>query len=325
MSLDPLNAIWAIVVTYNPDAGALTRLIEALAPQVATVLVVDNASASDVGSLLASSTFRNVIVKRMPENVGIAAAQNVGIDEAIRAGAAFIYLSDQDSVPSSSMVAKLSSVLTSTQGKLAAAVGPASVDGRTGQVSFFVVERPGLPRRWQAPWDSERMEKALEVGFLISSGTLMPVEVIKKIGGMRSRYFIDHVDTEWCFRAKAAGYALLGVPDARLFHQLGDSVKRVWFFGSRQVMYHSPLRDYYMFRNTLLMLYDAPMSWMWRVYLLFRLVQFAGYFLVFAQDRVVRLRRMVLGLRHGLLGQGGRLDLDTGLCHVLPRSPLEPR
>jgi rhamnosyltransferase len=141
---------------------------------------------------------------------------------------------------------------------------------------------------------------------------------------MRSQYFIDHIDTEWSFRARKAGYRLIGVPAARLEHRLGDSVRRVWFFGWRQVMAHSPLRDYYMFRNTLLMLRDTPMGMWWRLHFLWRLLQFGVYFLGFAHGRWLRCRRMVLGLWHGIRGAGGRLDPATGACARLPVSPLEP-
>ena len=141
---------------------------------------------------------------------------------------------------------------------------------------------------------------------------------------MRSNYFIDHVDTEWCFRAKKAGYYLIGVPTSRLEHQLGDAVKKVWFFGFRHVMYHSPLRDYYMFRNTFLMLHDTCMTWKWRIFFIWRLVQFGVYFLAFEGERSIRFSRMALGVLHGLKGVSGRIDLTTNQCQPLPISHLEP-
>lgn len=319
------RVVWAVIVSYNPDLTRLKDLVEAVALQVAGVVIVDNASNIDSSVILDDSGVHNVFVINLPENYGIAAAQNIGIERAIQRGATYIYLSDQDSLPSSSIIAELLSAFPSGSKAPVAAVGPATVDERTGQVSFFVVERSGMPRRWKQIVDGEDTKKTVEVGFLISSGTLLSVEAIKHIGGMRSRYFIDHVDTEWCFRARKMGYLLLGMPKARLTHRLGDEVKRVWFFGMRQVMYHSPLRDYYMFRNTLLMLRDVSMSWCWRGYLIWRLVQFAGYFLVFAANREVRLQRMLLGLLHGFRGLGGRFEPETGLCRDVPVvSMIEP-
>lgn len=315
--------VWAVVVTYNPDTEILQRLISALVPQVAGVVVVDNASSPNISTLLRESDSQNVILIPMHENLGIAEAQNAGVEQAMRYGAEFIYLSDQDSVPSETLVAELLAVLISNHACPVAAVGPATVDTRTGHVSTFVVERYRFPRRWRCPSGAGKSPHVLEVGFLIASGTLIPIDVIKRIGGMRSQYFIDHVDTEWCFRAKTAGYVLLGVPSVLLEHQLGDSVSSVWFFGWRNVMYHSPLRDYYMFRNTILMIGDVSMSWIWRGYLIWRLVMFAGYFLTFSSDRWLRLKRMSLGLIHGLRRRSGRFDIATGRCHQLPETLFE--
>lgn len=322
------DRVIAIIVSYNPNIDDFLKLLEALLPQVAYAVVVDNSSSVDIASVLCRWSDQNVELLQMRENVGIAAAQNAGIERAMKLGADFILLSDQDSVPSSSMVAELlTAVATASADPMAAplaAVGPATVDSRTGRVSFFVIERSGIPSIWTPPADIKKLPPRIEVVFLIASGTLIPIEVIKRIGAMRSNYFIDHVDTEWCFRAKAAGYRLLGLPASRLEHKLGDAVKQVWFFRSRPVMYHSPLRDYYMFRNTLQMLRDTPMSWVWKIHFLWRLVQFAGYFLMFSVDRWQRFQRMTLGILHALKGVSGRLETKTNRCCAVPVSDMQP-
>jgi rhamnosyltransferase len=161
--------------------------------------------------------------------------------------------------------------------------------------------------------------------FLISSGTLISVDVLKTLGGMRSDYFIDHVDTEWSFRAKQLGYRIVGLPSAVMEHSLGDEVKSIWFFGKRQVSYHSPLRDYYMFRNTLLMLRDVSMSIAWRLHFVWRLVQFAVYFLIFSPLRLERLSKMSLGLYHGLKNVRGKLDLVNSSCRAIPATLIDPK
>jgi rhamnosyltransferase len=151
------------------------------------------------------------------------------------------------------------------------------------------------------------------------------MDALSIVGGVRSNYFIDHVDTEWCFRARELGYKLLGVHDAFLEHSLGDTVKQVWFFYMRQVAYHSPLRDYYMFRNTILMLRDVGMHFTWQAFMLIRLLQFAVYFLLFTRDRKQRARCMLLGLVHGIRGGDGKVDLAKGLCTKIPATSLDPR
>ncbi|MFP3480127.1 glycosyltransferase family 2 protein, partial [Burkholderia sp. SIMBA_057] len=88
---------------------------------------------------------------------------------------------------------------------------------------------------------------------------------------MNESFFIDHVDTEWCLRANAAGYALFGVCAARLDHELGDRIVRLWAIRWRAVPVHSPVRMYYMFRNTIRLLAATPMCWTWRAVHAYRL------------------------------------------------------
>lgn len=314
--------IAAVVVAFQPDLHLLSALLSALRLQVHWIILVDNASTVDVRSVLSG---QDVELLRLEENMGLAAAQNIGIQHAMILGAEFVYLSDQDSLPAAGMIALLKNAYrqTTITGSVAvAAVGALSVDARTGMRSFFMRERWGWLWRYHP---KEGDNAVIETGFLIASGTLIPTSVIQTIGGMRSEYFIDHVDTEWCRRARVDGYRLLGVPNAFLRHRLGDAVKKVWFFGWRQVMSHAPLRDYYMFRNTLLMLRDVPMKWRERGYFFWRLLQYAGYFLVFGEQRKQRACLMSRGLWHGFRGKSGRLDLTSMTLTPIPITELDPR
>ncbi len=321
-----IERVVAVVVTYNPDVIALVKLLEMLLPQVAYAIVVDNASLPDMSSILARWKYQNIDLLRMPENYGVAAAQNAGIERAMNLGADYILLSDQDSCPSTSMVTELLAALMTARADQAAppvaAVGPVIIDRRTG-LTYYMIDRMGLPRKWMPAIDIKKLPPLIEVASLPASGTLIPIEVIKRIGAMRSNYFIDHVDTEWCTRAKASGYRVIGVPASRMEHQFGDACKRVWFFGFRRVIYHSPLRNYYMIRNTLLMIRDTTMSWPWRIHYIWRLMRLV-YFLLFAGDRWLRLRRMIRGLQHALKGLSGRLEIKTNRCRAVPSSDIEP-
>jgi rhamnosyltransferase len=317
----------AVVVSYNPNVSGLVDLLEALLSQVTHAVVVDNASLSDVSSILIRCSSRNVELLQMPENFGIAAAQNAGIERALKLEADFVLLLDQDSIPSATMVSELIFAITCAQSQPnatpVAAVGPVIVDRRTRRTYYFRIDRMGIPGKWTPPISGTQFPKSIEVAVLVASGTLIPIGVIQRIGAMRSNYFINHVDTEWCFRAKAEGYRLLGVPIASLEHQFGDAVKQFWFFGSRQVIYHSPLRNYYDIRNTLLMLHNTAMSWIWKVHFMWRLVRL-GYFLVFGGERRLRVRLMTLGLVHALTGLDGRFETKTNRCCVVPVSSIEP-
>lgn len=316
--------IIAVVVTYQPDMEIFHVLLRSLAPQVNAICVVDNSADESIGlSLPEVGCFADIYIKRLGENLGLAAAQNFGMEWAMENGGTHILLLDQDSIPQEGMVDDLLGALNLDEGLTVAAAGPCYIDRRTGHSSFFVLDRSGKPGRFYPGVDCE---KVIDVGFLIASGTLISVAALKLIRGMRSDYFIDHVDTEWCFRARACGFRLLGVPRAKLSHTLGDEVSRFRLLGRDiQVASHAPLRDYYMSRNTILMLRDVAMGWRWRFHFFLRLLLLIIYFLLFVDQRRLRFRLVMAGLRHGWLGLDGRLNPLSLRCDSIARSALDPK
>jgi rhamnosyltransferase len=324
--------VTAVVVTYHPDLAQLGELLDILLAQVGRVVIVDNGSASALAPFLAERGGQGWELVHNRSNLGIATAQNLGVQRALEApGCRYVLLCDQDSLPAAGMVHYLHAALQApaTGAAPLAAVGPWSVDRRSGARAVLVVDRGQGPQRWRPPPPApdalpDMSVPAFDVAFLIASGTLIPVAALRHLRGMRGDYFIDHVDTEWCLRARAAGYRLAVVPQAQLRHSLGDKVRAVWFFGRREVAWHTPLRDYYMFRNTMLMLRDLPLAPVWRRHLLWRLLQYAGYFLLLGDQRRARLGRMLLGLRHGRAGYAGRLDPDSGHCVRIEAAALDP-
>ncbi|WP_243688238.1 glycosyltransferase [Geotalea toluenoxydans] len=89
--------VCAVIVTYNP-APQLLRNIAALAPQVAEIVIVDNASGTEGRRVLAEATkLEGVSLISNTDNLGIAAALNMGVRFARDRGYPWIATFDQDS------------------------------------------------------------------------------------------------------------------------------------------------------------------------------------------------------------------------------------
>ncbi len=311
----------AIVVTYGATLSEVRSLIKAIQKQVTHIILVDNGS--PLIKNLKSTPRLHVI--RLKKNYGLAYAQNIGIERAINLKIDYVLFLDQDSLPYSDMVAQLFKYFTKAT-KLdlyPAAIGPVTIDRRIGIKSSFVIRRFGMPSRYRKT--DEIKDDILQVHFLISSGSLVSIDVLQKIGGLRSEYFIDHVDTEWCLRAQASGFSLLGGFDALMQHTLGDTIKRQWFLGWRSISWHQPYRDYYVYRNTLLTIRDVRLHLVWQCFLMSRLVKFFIYFMLMYPNRLERLKYIFLGLRDGLLNRRGVLDLTTFKLHHIPRTSVDPQ
>ncbi|WP_230468076.1 rhamnosyltransferase [Biostraticola tofi] len=301
--------VCAIIVTFNPEIYRVEKVIGSLSRQVADIIIIDNAS--DTGrqaaliQLTEADDHRHLFI--MGENQGIAAAQNAGIRISWLLNASHVLLLDHDSLPADDMVKQLL-LVESRQLMLhqqVGAVGPSCIDRRTLTRSGFVSKRGILIRR-EFPGPAA---DCIETDFLIASGMLIRCRVLKDVGLMRDELFIDQVDTEWCFRAASRGYHLYGASKACLIHCLGDSIIRIWLGRWREVPAHSPQRNYFIFRNTLLLLGCTPMSLTWRLAHIYRLMIFFLFFTLLAAPRWQRMKMMLLGVRDGF--KAGRMPTSN--------------
>lgn len=302
------DSVCAIVVTYHPDLNLLNELLVNTAPQVERLVVVDNGSSGVALAWLRQQQDGGLAVLELGDNLGIATAHNRGIEWAREQGFRHVLLLDQDSVPAPHMVKRLLAALHTLQarGEPVAAVGPRCRDPRLPTPLPFI--RWGFLRNQHLQGGPETGTEPVSTDFLISSGTLIPLTVLARVGGMEEALFLYYVDCEWCLRAAALGYRLYGAHDAEMRHRLGDRAHPFWFLGGRRVIERSPLALYYLVRNRLL-LYRRPYAlWLWigadLLALLFTLMAFT----LFLAPRVRNAAMMGRGLWHGFLGRGGRHD-----------------
>lgn len=259
-----LDHVVAVVVTHRPDVTVTAELLHALTPQVAGTVVVDNGSPEEtVRRLREVCRSTGARLEALSENVGIATAQNVGIALAREAGADAVLLSDQDSLPSPDMVSRLVDGYhrASAGDRRVAAVGPVTHDERQPGAPLLFSDRRWGPRRARLPRPDGEL---VEATFLLASGCLIPTDVLDTVGGMNDAWFIDHIDLEWGLRARRAGLVMLGVGGAVLRHHLGDSTLHLPG-RERHVHIHSPTRNYYMARNTVLLVRSGLLPAAWRL------------------------------------------------------------
>lgn len=300
------NRVCAIVVTYN-TSGGIDELIATLASQCDRVVVVDNGSAPEARARITSAcNMKGVHLIPLPTNMGIAHAQNRGIDYACDCGCALALLSDDDSVPPCNMVPRLVNALRHEQrGNKVAAVGPLVGELKPGGDQLVYVARRWGPRR---ATPSELEKSALPVAFLVASGCLIDLDAISDVGPMNDSLFIDHVDLEWCLRARRRGWGLICATDIHMGHSLGDET--VLLPGRRQPVHvHGPIRTYYLSRNTILLMKSGLLGAAWTVGYGVWLMKYCAFNAVLANARTERIRMMMHGIVDGCRGRTGVLSV----------------
>jgi rhamnosyltransferase len=270
--------VCAGIVAYNPDVPDLFQLVKRLENEVERTVVIDNASFNQAHIVDRLRGAKSVSFILNEENLGMAAAINQLIRYAAENRYDLLLPFDQDSMPEPGICRKLQAAFEGRgegPGRVAAA-GPLRIDARTGRPEPFVRFAFPFNRKLRGGWDPIPVAGAkrpavcgktegglpLETDFLISSGCLISLDAVRRIGAMDESLFIDNVDLEWSFRARRKGYRLMGVPSAVMWHRIGDRVTHLPRL-NLSIRWHSPPRTYYMVRNRL-WLYQrgyVPLSW----------------------------------------------------------------
>lgn len=251
-----------VVVTYFPDRIRLKEGLVSLSSQVRNLILVSNNS-DDFSDLDLP-----VIHLDLQENKGIGYAQNIGIQKAIQLGAQFVLTSDQDTVYPIGYVNSLLEVIYDLHKakKKIGAVGPVFRDeNNQGKIHPMVKFGKFTLTKFFSK------EHVSAVSHIISSGMLIPVESFHVVGLMREEFFMDWIDTEWCWRSTNLGYEVFQVPSIVVSHTLGNSSKDYFIFSETN---HSYPREYFKIRNAIFLLQDPNFAYLPnRIYLLLFLLK----------------------------------------------------
>ncbi|WP_421219047.1 glycosyltransferase family 2 protein [Aeromonas enteropelogenes] len=291
--------VCAIVVTYNPDIEHFKLVLKSISSQVNKVIIVDNNSSSQSDVMISTvSEEKNIHWVGLSENIGLAKAQNMAIQMASKERFSHVALFDQDSIISDAFIYSLveSEKKLIEDGYNVAAVGPSFFDPVSGE------SYPAT--RYRGPF-IERVrlgDDPIDATFIIASGSLIRIEVLDKIGQMLDGFFIDYIDVEWSLRARSKGYSVFIAPQARMAHTIGD--RRLSIFG-RTISVHSPLRRYYLVRNSFLMLRlgYVPFGYKLRESFFNVIRTFIGF--LTAEQKTIFCKYFLMAFRDGLLGRSG--------------------
>jgi rhamnosyltransferase len=288
-----------VVVAYHPKVGELEASIKSLLKNFKKVVVVWNGP----HPFKVSAFLKNpkVTLMDMGDNVGLAAALNQGIGRAFDLGAAWVYLSDQDSVlpqqfkplmqEYSAFIPKRTKVAT---------IGPRYFNEVTQQKNRFI----RINFLWMRRMNPYVDEVYTEAEYLITSGSFISKEVFYDIGPMREELFVDFIDIEWTLRAKQKGYCAIAISNVILTHHLGDYG---FIILGMTFPIHSPLRIYYYFRNAAYLYGQSYISLNWKFIDGTRNIFRFLFYVILVKPRLSYLRMALLGTYHGIIGRMGKL------------------
>lgn len=233
-----MKDILAVIVTYYPNVKQVEDLVATLRTYGVGSVIVDNTP----GGKNIDIKYCHIIYNG--NNLGIALAQNVGIEYGISKGVAWFWFFDQDSMVSGNLIdsfyRRLNNQLLGDK-----IYAPIFYDEKEGFEYPIVNINPDGSRK---KITSQNYPGDFYSSVVISSGTLVNSEVFNVVGKMNESLFIDYVDTEWCLRCAHNGIPVRIVNDAKMLHSIGE--RSIPLFGFR-IPVHSAVRRYYRIRNSI--------------------------------------------------------------------------
>lgn len=287
------NKIGAILVLYYPDIETLYNVLDNLSNQVDEICIVDNSFVTHANLFV---RYANIHYKPLYKNVGIAAAQNIGIFYFLEAGFDYVLLIDQDSILSINTVRQLYDAFVALQScnyKIAA-IGSRNINRKNGLFYPPKSKEISVIRKETIGGGSD----IIEYYSIISSVSLIPINNFLLVGGMDESLFIDGVDHEWCWRAwHKANLRSFIVKDAYIYHQFGEGDKKI---ATRSVSIASPFRVYFQFRNYLWLCRRKYTPFFWKIKHLIKYMIKIFYFPICVTPRMLYIKNILRGICDGI-------------------------
>lgn len=236
-----------VVVNYNglDDTRRCLRSIAAIGdPSVATI-VIDNGSEVDPVAAL-SEEFLWCLAERLPSNTGWSGGNNAGIRLALEHGADRVILLNNDTTVHPRLVDRL--IASARANPDFGVIGPVicfmdEPDAvMTDGCDFNRPDGRGFFHRKAVPLGG--VPEVTEVDIVNGCCMMIDARVVRSIGPIDERFFLIHEESDYCLRARRAGYRCGVLNDALVWHKGSSSFQRV---GGR-------VQRYYDSRNLFLLL-----------------------------------------------------------------------
>ena len=230
------NRILAIVVTYNPDKALLEKNISVFINDVDKVLIWENTPGAEKYQY---RLIDNSKVEYCGDGVNsISHALNYAWKYAEDNGYKYLLTMDQDSV-FENFPRYLDYTIRNCH----------SLQGIWIPLAVTVGNKPVV---------REKGKDIKEVFFGNTSGMLLEISVVRKIGGWNESFAIDGVDCEFCFHANRKGVKIYAFLNVFMQHKLGEYKKVRILNQEFELRNYSPMRYYAIYRNHVFLMRMFP-------------------------------------------------------------------
>ena len=257
------STVYVITLNWNRYAETLAFLesCKELSYSHIQLLVVDNAS-TDGSVAKIRARFPDVQMLVNECNVGFAAGMNVGIQYALRQGAEYLFLANNDTYLAVDALTRLMDDTLAHDADMAApAIYYADAAARFWSLGGWR-RRLTLEIKDCEELAGDDNQEPFEVDFITGCGMLIHRRCLERVGLFDERFFMYYEDADYCLRAQEAGCKMIVVPRAKMWHKVATTIG-----GS-----DSPAERYYMALSSVLFFKKHVRGWRWLVVAPYRTV-----------------------------------------------------
>ena len=195
------------------------------------IVVLDNDSQDSSFEKLAEK-YPDLLVVQTGANLGYAGGNNVGIRLAQQAGAKYVGVLNNDITADPFMVNKI--VEAMEQDEKLAMTGPVIlewdrdiVQSAGARISLYTGDSIFYHQGEIFDELKQKDTAQYKLNDLGGAALFVRTEVLEKIGLIPEDYFLFYEETEWCLKAKKAGFKLACVPTTFIHHKESSSIGKV--------------------------------------------------------------------------------------------------
>lgn len=199
------------------------------------IILVDNGSTDGSGECL-KKLYPEIEIIENQKNLGFAEGNNIAIRKVVARETDYVLLLNNDTVVHPEFLTELVELLENDTS--VGIAGPTvyyykekdRIQAAGGKICWYKGQTPHLTSK-----NYIKLNKIRDVDYIMGCALLTRCELFKKIGYLNKDYFAYWEETDWCVRAKKAGYRIVHVPSAKIWHKGGSTTKKISGFHEYQM------------------------------------------------------------------------------------------
>lgn len=240
-----MKSVGVVICNYNKKEYVLKCIASVFASEFEDfdLFVVDNASTDGSREAIRQQYGTKLTLLENKENLGGSGGFNTGIQKVVEAGYSYLMCLDNDVVVEKHAIGALYDFLREypnvgmAGSKVYHLQMPEYVQQFGLEIDFTYF---GARTLYADQKDNESIPKIVTCDTVAACSVMLPVRVVKEVGGLPEDNFIYWDDMEWGYRVKKAGYEVAAYGESKVWHEMSANVRKETTFST-----------YYLWRNSL--------------------------------------------------------------------------